>query len=182
MGFPETGIGVYPGLGGTQRTPRIVGKELAKYLIFTGRVISAEDARTMGLVDYIFEPNEIDGKIHAIVDKWEFAGRKEKKPKEPTGDWKRIQGLFSDDHIDDWLSGKYLEEDDPVVFRIARKIAQKAPLALKYVNHIIDRGFEKTLKEGLKHELAHLNEIFSTEDALTGLTNVGKIDIKYKGK
>ena len=53
MGFPETGIGIYPGLGGTQRTSRIVGKELAKYLVFTGRVLSAEDARTIGVVDYI---------------------------------------------------------------------------------------------------------------------------------
>ena len=38
------------------------------------------------------------------------------------------------------------------------------------------------LKEGLKEELAYLNEIFSTKDAFIGLTNVGKRGIKYEGK
>ena len=46
----------------------------------------------------------------------------------------------------------------------------------------MDRGFKKTLKEGLKEELAHLNEVFSTKDAFIGLTNVGKRDINYEGK
>lgn len=41
---------------------------------------------------------------------------------------------------------------------------------------------QKTAQEGLKEELAHLYEIFSTEDALTGLKNVGKKDITFKGK
>ena len=182
MGFPETGIGIYPGLGGTQRTPRIVGKELAKYLIFTGRVISAEDARSMGIVDYIVEPNEIDSKIRDMTDKWESSGRRKKRPKEPSEDWRRIQGLFGDDNIDNWLSGKYLEDDDPLVAKIAKAVAKKAPLALRYANRIINSGFEKDLKEGLQDELAYLNEIFSTRDALTGLTNIGRIGIKYEGK
>ena len=43
MGFPETGIGIYPGLGGTQRTSRYVGKALAKYLVFTGRLLPADN-------------------------------------------------------------------------------------------------------------------------------------------
>jgi enoyl-CoA hydratase/3-hydroxyacyl-CoA dehydrogenase len=182
MGFPETGIGIYPGLGGTQRAPRIVGKELAKYLIFTGRVISAADACSIGLVDYIVEPKEIDRKIHSVIDKLGTSGIKQKSLKEPSGDWKRIQELFTDDYIDDWLSGRYLEDEDPLAAKIAKTISKKAPLALKYVNKIIDRGFEKTLRAGLQDELAYLNEIFSTKDALTGLTNVGKIDIKYEGR
>jgi len=182
MGFPETGIGIYPGLGGTQRTSRIVGKELAKYLVFTGRVLSAEDARTIGVVDYIAEPNEIDRKIHAMVDLWESSSRKGRGSADLPEDWEQIQGLFADEHIEDWLSGKYLEDDDPLVSKIAKTVARKAPLALKYANQIMDRGFKKTLKEGLKEELAHLNEIFSTKDAFIGLTNVGKRDINYEGK
>jgi enoyl-CoA hydratase/3-hydroxyacyl-CoA dehydrogenase len=182
MGFPETGIGIYPGLGGTQRTSRIVGKELAKYLIFTGKVLSPKDAQAIGVVNYIAEPTEIDRKIHAMADLWEFSSRKKRDHKDLPEDWKRIQTLFADDHIEDWLSGKYLEDDDPLVARIATTISRKAPLALKYANQIIDRGFEKTLKEGLKEELAFLNEIFSTKDALTGLTNVGRRGIEYEGR
>ncbi len=182
MGFPETGIGIYPGLGGTQRTSRIVGKELAKYLVFTGRVLSAEEARAIGVVDYIAEPNEIDRKIHAMVDLWESSSRKGRGSADLPEDWERIQGLFADEHIEDWLSGKYLEDDDPLVSKIAKTVARKAPLALKYANQIMDRGYKKTLKEGLKEELAYLNEVFSTKDAFIGLTNVGKRDIQYEGK
>jgi enoyl-CoA hydratase/3-hydroxyacyl-CoA dehydrogenase len=182
MGFPETGIGIYPGLGGTQRTSRIVGKELAKYLVFTGRMLSAEDARTIGVVDYIAEPNEIDRKIHAMVDLWESSSRKGRGSADLPENWKQIQGLFADEHIEDWLSGKYLEDDDPIVSKIAKTVARKAPLALKYANQIMDRGYKKTLKEGLKEELAYLNEIFSTKDAFIGLTNVGKRGINYEGK
>ena len=182
MGFPETGIGIYPGLGGTQRTSRIVGKELAKYLVFTGRMLSAEEARSIGVVDYIAEPNEIDRKVHAMVDLWESSSRKGRGSTDLPEDWERIKRLFADEHIEDWLNGKYLEDDDPLVAKIAKTVARKAPLALKYANQIMDRGYKKTLKEGLKEELAHLNEVFSTKDAFIGLTNVGKRDIKYEGK
>ena len=65
---------------------------------------------------------------------------------------------------------------------LATVLARKAPLALKYANQIMDKGYKQTLKEGLKEELAYLNEIFSTKDAFIGLTNVGKRGIKYEGK
>ena len=87
-----------------------------------------------------------------------------------------------DENIDDWLSGKYKNSDDPLVAKTAMIIDKKAPLALKFTNQIVDAGFPKSLKEGLKEELAHLYEIFSTEDALIGLTNVGKKDISFEGK
>ena len=49
--------------------------------------------------------------------------------------------------------------------------------------HIVEALHEEGISfEGLKEELAHLYEIFSTKDALTGLTNVGKKDISFEGK
>src|SRR6185295_4372824 len=53
MGFPETGIGIYPGLGGTQRTTRRIGTGLTKWLLFTGHIISAEEALAIGLIDAV---------------------------------------------------------------------------------------------------------------------------------
>src|SRR4028118_1544962 len=44
FGFPEVGLGILPGMGGTQRLPRLIGPALAKELIFTGRRIDAEAA------------------------------------------------------------------------------------------------------------------------------------------
>jgi enoyl-CoA hydratase/3-hydroxyacyl-CoA dehydrogenase len=182
MGFPETGIGIYPGLGGTQRTSRYVGKELAKYLVFTGRIISAMDAKAIGLVDYVFEANEIDDKILEMIDAGQMTPQKGFAAGGLPESWQKLQSLFSDADIPDWLSGKHLDSDDPLMAKTAKIISAKAPLALDYVNRIMDAGFDKPLKEGLKEELAHLNEIFSTKDALTGLTNVGRKGIKYEGK
>ena len=58
FGFPEVGLGILPGLGGTQRLPRLVGPALAKELIFTGRRIGAEEARGIGLANRVVGQGE----------------------------------------------------------------------------------------------------------------------------
>lgn len=55
FGFPETGIGIMPGAGGTQTLPRLVGKSLAKELIWTGRRLQAEEALAMRLVNHVVD-------------------------------------------------------------------------------------------------------------------------------
>ena len=182
MGFPETGIGIYPGLGGTQRTSRHVGKELAKYLIFTGRIIPAEDALSMGLVDYVFAPDELEDKIKTLISEEKLVPNKGKKTEELTPEFRQIKELFADENIDAWLSNKYLESNDPLVARTAKIIAGKAPIALRLANEIIDSGYEMPLSEGVKQELVHLNDVFATADALTGLTSVGKARPTFEGR
>lgn len=59
FGQPEVGLGIIPGFGGTQRLPRLVGKGRAKELIFTGRIIEAEEAMRIGLADAICPPDKI---------------------------------------------------------------------------------------------------------------------------
>jgi enoyl-CoA hydratase len=51
-------LGILPGMGGTQRLPRLVGPALAKELIFTGRRIGAEEAREIGLVNRVVAQGE----------------------------------------------------------------------------------------------------------------------------
>ena len=58
FGFPEVGLGILPGMGGTQRLPRLIGPALAKELIFTGRRIRAEKARELGLVNRVVPEGE----------------------------------------------------------------------------------------------------------------------------
>ncbi|MGB7425404.1 MAG: enoyl-CoA hydratase-related protein [Ornithinimicrobium sp.] len=59
LGQPEILLGVIPGAGGSQRLPRLVGTAKAKDLIFTGRMVDAEEALAMGLVDEVVEPAQV---------------------------------------------------------------------------------------------------------------------------
>ena len=59
FGQPETGLGITPGFGGTQRLPRIVGSARAMELILTARNISAAEALEMGLVSHVYSPEEL---------------------------------------------------------------------------------------------------------------------------
>jgi enoyl-CoA hydratase len=54
FGLPEVTLGVFPGFGGTQRLPRLIGKGKAKELIFSGKMIGAQEAYQMGIVNKVF--------------------------------------------------------------------------------------------------------------------------------
>ncbi len=59
FGMPETGLGIPPGIGGTQRLPRIIGKGRAKELIFTNDVIDAQEAHRIGLANKVVPHNDL---------------------------------------------------------------------------------------------------------------------------
>jgi enoyl-CoA hydratase len=59
LGQPEVKLGLFPGAGGSQRLPRLVGKGVAHELILTGEMISAEEAQRIGLVNHVVEPAEL---------------------------------------------------------------------------------------------------------------------------
>jgi enoyl-CoA hydratase len=59
FGQPEINLGVMPGFGGTQRLPRLVGKGMAKELCMTGVIISAQEAKEIGLVNKVFPPDKL---------------------------------------------------------------------------------------------------------------------------
>jgi len=56
IGQPEVNLGIIPGWGGTQRLARVCGLGVAKELIFTGRIVDAEEALRIGLVNAVHDP------------------------------------------------------------------------------------------------------------------------------
>ena len=59
FGQPEINLGIIPGFGGTQRLPRLVGKGVAKELCMTGVMITAQEAKEIGLVNKLFPPDKL---------------------------------------------------------------------------------------------------------------------------
>ena len=66
-GFPETGIGIFPGLGGTQRTAKRVGIPLARWLVLTGQVLGAKQAKAVGMFDEVTSMAEIDALCKSVA-------------------------------------------------------------------------------------------------------------------
>jgi len=59
LGQPEITLAVTPGFGGTHKLPRLVGHAMARELLFTGRMVRADEAKAIGLVNKVVEPEEL---------------------------------------------------------------------------------------------------------------------------
>lgn len=59
FGQPEINLGVTPGFGGSQRLSRLIGKPMALELLYTGRLIGAEEAKKLGLINHIYSQDEL---------------------------------------------------------------------------------------------------------------------------
>ena len=59
FGLPEITLGIIPGFGGTQRLQRLVGPNMARELVFTGKTFSAAEAKEMGIVNRVCPPETL---------------------------------------------------------------------------------------------------------------------------
>jgi len=67
FGQPEVGLGITPGFSGTQRLPRRIGVAKAKELLFSGRIIDADEAKADGLVNAVYPPEELLDRATALA-------------------------------------------------------------------------------------------------------------------
>jgi len=59
FGLPEITLGIIPGFGGTQRLTRLIGLNRAKEMIFTGKMLPAAEALTIGMVNKVLSPDTL---------------------------------------------------------------------------------------------------------------------------
>ena len=69
IGDAHANYGLLPGGGGSVRLPRVIGPTRAKYLLFTGEFLSADELVEAGLVNQVVDPDELEAATQALVDK-----------------------------------------------------------------------------------------------------------------
>tara|TARA_B100000965_G_scaffold359019_2_gene338805 strand:+ start:596 stop:2674 length:2079 start_codon:yes stop_codon:yes gene_type:complete len=170
--FPETSIGIYPGLGGTQRTAKICGLPAARWAVLAGNWIGPQDAVDLGLLTHFVNPSDVDSTVEEIAEK----GKPEKKyaghPSRLSDTIKSAVAFYCDENVKAILEGK--DPPSPVneayAGRQLKQISRTAPIALRMASELIDIAGSSELTDGLDKELEHLEAIFATKDAYEGLS------------
>jgi enoyl-CoA hydratase/3-hydroxyacyl-CoA dehydrogenase len=179
MAFPETGIGIFPGLGGMLRMARHVGPALAKYFAFTGAFISAADAQALGIVTKLTEPAGVDAAIQSLA----VAGKPDKyRSRDIPEKFKAFAALFGPGSLAALLSGKTPSgAHAELAGKVAKTLGYKAPIALRIADEIVDQQAALPMRAAVEIELGRLQDIFSTADALEGLSSAGRRRPEFKG-
>ncbi len=174
--FPETSIGIYPGLGGTQRTPRICGVEAARWAVLAGNHVDAATAAALGLLTHLVDPAEVAATTEAIAATGKPADKYPAAPADPTHPVAAFATAFyADANLPSLLRGACptgFDADDRDVGRQLRSLSRTAPIALRMASDLLDGAVETgdDLDAGLALELSSLEAIFDTADALEGLS------------
>jgi 3-hydroxypropionyl-coenzyme A dehydratase len=142
IGQPEATIGITPGWGGTQRLMRLVGPAKAKEMIFTGKMITADQAAQIGLVNRVVSVGP-DDNLPPEAPKGDAA-----KEKERTAEVGRI------------LNKKLMDE----CMALAREITKNSFIAVKVSKMLINRGMDSDLETGLRLEIYGWALCFAHED------------------
>ena len=157
LGQPEVTIGIPPGWGGTQRLMRIVGPAKAKELVFTGKMITADEAFQIGLVNKIVCLNSED----------------ELSPEIPAGENDKEKEKVRAKSIAKQLNMKLMAE----CISMAKEIAKNSSNAVKVSKMLINRGMDTDLDTGLRLEIYGWALCFAHEDRkkmMTTFLNKGK--------
>jgi enoyl-CoA hydratase/3-hydroxyacyl-CoA dehydrogenase len=176
LGFPETGIGIYPGLGGTQRTQRRCGAALTRYLVLSGATVDAEAAQSMGLVDHVVAADRIDQRVLEL----HRSGKRGGGQLDLDPELSALQDFFETADLEQLLRGEVHSSDD-MIRAAAGKIRHKAPLACRLADQMIRTGEQQGQNAGLALELAKLESIFRSSDALEGLRSLGRKKPQFTG-
>ena len=172
--FPETSIGIYPGLGGSQRPARISGIPLARWAVLGGNFMNSQIAYDIGLLTHLVDLSEVDAAVMQCSASGKPANKYPGKPSNNASPVVKFAlDFYSDNNLSVLLSGGCpagYDMEDKTISRQLKNLKYTAPIALSMASELIDITSNTSLSEGLDSELSKLTDIFSTRDALEGLS------------
>ena len=172
--FPETSIGIYPGLGGTQRTTRVCGIEAARFAVLAGNFMDAGAARALGLITHLVDASEVTGTVREISSTGKPEDKYPGSPSDPSHPVAAMsKAFFSDQNMESLLSGQApggFDPEDRNVARQLKSLSRAAPVSVRIASDLLDKALVTDLESGLQLELDYLDEIFATKDAREGLS------------
>jgi 3-hydroxypropionyl-coenzyme A dehydratase len=154
IGQPEVTIGIPPGWGGTQRLLRIIGPSKAKEMIFTGKMINAEEAYKIGLVNDVIQLTNEESPVAP-----------------PEGD--EVKRKEYEKQLAILLNKKLIEK---AIF-MAREITNNSYNAIKASKYLINKGMDMDIDSGLRMEIYGWALCFAHEDRknlMSAFLNKGK--------
>jgi 3-hydroxypropionyl-coenzyme A dehydratase len=154
IGQPEVTIGIPPGWGGTQRLTRIVGPSKAKELIFTGKMITAEEAEHIGLVNKVISLTSED-QLQSESSAEESSNRKDRSNEAKI------------------LNKKLMDE----CIMLSKDITKNSYTAVKISKMLINKAMDTDIETGLRLEIYGWALSFSHEDRhkmMSAFLNKGK--------
>lgn len=168
MGQPEVTIGIPPGWGGTQRLSRIVGPAKAKELVFTGKMITADEAEQIGLVNKVVsltseEENSFTTSSipHATNNTSSAAKQYKSSSKEQlTSEELQKQEKQRANELAKLLNKKLMDES----FSFAKEITKNSFTAVKTSKMLINKAMDADINTGLRLEIYGWALCFAHED------------------
>ena len=172
--FPETSIGIYPGLGGSQRPARICGIPAARWAVLAGNFMDASTAADLGLLTHLVDVSGVSSCVAELAMNGKPANKYPGQPAQPESAVAAFAtSFFADENMVDLMVGNCpggFDSADRNVSRQLKSLSRTAPIALSMASALIDESANTNLSEGLQLELDRLTEIFSTADSLEGLS------------
>ena len=172
--FPETSIGIYPGLGGSQRPAKICGIPAARWAVLGGNFMTSQVASDLGLLTHLVEVSAVDSCILSCAKDGKPSNKYPGTPAQLDSPVVQFAlEFYSDANMKTLLDGQCPEgfdSEDKTVSRQLKNLKFTAPIALSMASDLIDATATNSLSDGLEMELSKLHDIFATKDALEGLS------------
>lgn len=168
FGFPETGLGIYPGLGGIPRLARRIGTPLARFFVYTGSPIDARTALALGVCDAVATFDGLDTACEKLAAKGPVAERTLPGPEAPEA-WQPVARFFGAHRVGEILTGRADTGGDPRLEQAVKRMGFKSAHALLLCERLFDEGDHLSLADALALDLRNLHEVFAHPDAMEGL-------------